>query len=170
MSKTPEIKVMPTQTVLEIAAEVPQWQVPKLLRQSLATIAEAVAESDNEKAGPPYAQFIGMDWDTVLNEGVLRQFIGLFRRRQKLQIGIPVARNQSSQGDVTCYSLEPGRCVVMTHLGPHHLVINTYREIFEWSRQHDAALQPRALEIYVSDPGETKPADLETLVAIPLLG
>lgn len=159
---------MPARIVLEIHAEVQQWKIPKLLQRSLATIANAVVESGNEKSGSPYAQFRDMDWETVLNEGVVRQLVGLLRRRQKIQIGIPVQHAVGVQHPVTCYELNLGECVIMTHRGPHHLVINTYREIYAWAKQREIKLQPRALESYVSDPAQTKAPDLETLVAIPL--
>lgn len=168
MSDIPELKQMPAQTVLEIEAEVLQWQVPKLLRTSFETLAGEVARTGNEKAGSPYAQFINMDWETVLNEGLLKQLAGLFRRRQLLCVGIPVLKNIPAKEPVSCHEVDLGQCAVMTHVGPHHLVINTYRALYEWAKERELKLQPRAMEIYVSDPGETKAAELETLVAIPL--
>ena len=99
-----------------------------------------------QAAGPPYVIYWNADMSAL-----------------EMDLGFPVAQALPRDGDVEPGEIPAGRWAVTVHVGPYPDLGKAYRALEEWTAAR--GLQTTvSCEIYLNDPDEVAPAELQTQV------
>lgn len=167
MTEPITVEELPAQPVFEVAAEPKMFQIPSALASGYAEAAAAIEGAGAERTGMPYARYIEVDWDT-LNNGALKQFIDIFFKRQKMQIGLKLAAPHKVDGTVFGTQIPAGRYVRTIHRGAYHKVGDTYSRIVAWASDQGIKLADNSIEHYIDDPTEMPKQEVRTEVFVPI--
>lgn len=87
----------------------------------------------------------------------------------KFDAAAPVAANDVAPGgDVKAGTTYAGKAVQFVHVGPYEKLGDTITKAYAWLAVQGLKPKDRLIEEYVSDPGNTPPEQLKTLVKIPV--
>jgi effector-binding domain-containing protein len=82
----------------------------------------------------------------------------------EMEAGVVVPDGTKGEGDIVAGELPEGKVVTTTHLGAYDKLPNTYQAIGEWLKTKGLISAGIGWEIYISDPGTTKPEEVKTEV------
>ncbi len=167
MTEQITIETLPAQPVFEVTAEPKLFQIPSVLASGFAEAAAAIEEAGAERTGMPYARYLEIDWGSLQN-GALKQFIDIFFKRQKMQIGLKLASSNGANGVAFGTEIPAGRYVKTIHQGPYHKVGETYSRIVAWASDQGVTLANNSIEHYVDDPTEVPKNEVRTEVFVPV--
>jgi effector-binding domain-containing protein len=83
-----------------------------------------------------------------------------------IEAGIVVPEGTKGDGDIVASSLPAGKTAFAVHVGPYEDLPKTYAAIVDWAKTKGLTTQPIAWEVYITDPGNTKPNELKTEVYV----
>ena len=85
-----------------------------------------------------------------------------------IEVCVPVGSPLSGGSDVYTRELEGGRVATTMHLGPYEEISAAYQTLTSWIAEngHEIAGPPR--EIYLNDPQQVAPAELQTRIEYPI--
>lgn len=165
-----DIKVVEREEVrtLEMQAQCNMFAMPKTFCRIYTTIADYMEKSGLECVDAPYANYLEVNWEAFdKNHPIVTFFKSLFRK-WKFVAGFPIAGEAKAQDDIAVGILPKAKYVETLHKGPYQQVGKTYKDMYEYIKENNLKIKNESLEIYKNDPKTTKPADLETIVLIPL--
>lgn len=156
LSKLTEIGIeeYPATEAMTITAVMSMEEIPAWFGQNLAR-SMAVQQSQNlQPQGMPFARYADYDEST-----------GKFT----VTAGIPVSAGGKSEDDVKLVRYNSFMALKGLHVGPYDELSLSYMALENYARENGIQLEGVAWEYYLSDPAtSTNPADLLTLIAMPL--
>jgi effector-binding domain-containing protein len=123
----------------------------RVLGEAYGAIAQYMAEIGEQCVGPPFAAYYNEDMQDL-----------------DLEIGCPVARELPGRGEVQAGEIPAGRFATCLHVGPYSEIEPAYNALSQWMGENDHKPTGVAYEMYLNDPQETPPEELQTLVMFPL--
>jgi effector-binding domain-containing protein len=146
-----ELKEQPTQPVLAIRTRAAVKDLPQVLGKAYGTVAQYLGELGECSAGPPFVAYYNEDMQDL-----------------DIEIGFPVARELPARGDIQPGEIPGGRAATCLHIGPYSSVAPAYEALSRYMEEN--GLQPTgvAYEVYLNDPDETPPEELQTRILFPL--
>ncbi len=141
----------PYQATLAVRTRTAVTDLPRVLGSTYSTIVNYLAELGEEPAGPPYAAYYNMDLQDL-----------------DVEIGIPVARELPGRDDIRASGIPGGQVATCCHVGPYQTIEPAYNALSQWIEAE--GLQPTgvAVEMYLNDPTQTPPEELQTQILFPL--
>ncbi|MFX1450114.1 MAG: GyrI-like domain-containing protein, partial [Promethearchaeota archaeon] len=85
-----------------------------------------------------------------------------------IEIGFPVSKKLSGKGDIKVNEIPGGKFATCLHKGPYDKIAPAYNALTEWIKNNGYETTGVAYEIYLNDPRETPPQELETQIMFPL--
>ncbi|MEM9317165.1 MAG: GyrI-like domain-containing protein [Pseudomonadota bacterium] len=162
------IEAVSAQPVLEVAGRVSAMKIPKLLGDAFPGIKDHVDQCGGTLAGPPFARYLDLDWESIRNDGPLAQLWQLFTAKFSVRAGFATAAPVPAGAGMEAGEFAPGRCVRGTHFGAYHKVGETYKRMARWAEENGVTLANESFERYVNDPTEVPKDQIETHVFVPL--
>jgi effector-binding domain-containing protein len=127
-------------------------EIGKTIGELLSRLGEFVERNGGGAAGPPYARYFRWSDDGV-----------------DVEIGIPVARPISGEGQVVAGELPGGEVARTLHLGPYDGLTDTYDALHEWITGQGREPAGAPWEVYVRSYSDvTNPSQLTTEVVWPV--
>lgn len=154
--------------VMEIEENVKVWQMPKTFAGDYEKINNYLVSNDAVCSGMPYARYVDMDWEKEVNRGLFANIVAMLFKRWHFFAGLPSSKLLQSSGEFHAQEIKPREYVRALHKGPYKDVGPTYKALYEWAISQGITLKNEALEFYLNDPAEVKPAEIETEIFIPL--
>lgn len=140
------------QPVLAIRRRVPPEGLQPALAECLPAVFAHCQGHQIALAGPPFTRYLEMSH-------------GHFT----IEVGMPVARVATSEGEIAARELPGGSVAVAIHSGPYQLLGDTHTAVEAWVRAQGLEPSGPAWESYLTDPGSTPdPADWRTEVCLPV--
>ncbi len=102
-------------------------------------------------AGAPFAAYYNMDMQDL-----------------DVELGFPVPKELPGKDEIKAGHLPGGKYAVVLHTGPYDQVGPAYEALAKWVAEKGYQATGVAYEVYLNDPGQTKPEDLQTQVMFPL--
>ena len=167
MSEEIRVEFREAQPVFETATETRLWKIPVALAKGFAKANGAIDAAGATRVDMPYARYLEIDWAT-LNGSALQQFLDFLFRKQKMMIGLRLAKGAGSSGEAFGTEIPAGRYVTTIHRGAYHKVGDTYGKIVEWAARHNVELQDNSIEHYIDDPTEVPKDQVRTEVFVPV--
>jgi effector-binding domain-containing protein len=122
-----------------------------VLGESYGAIAQYLQELGEQPAGPPFAVYYNEDMQDL-----------------DVGIGFPVARELPGRGPIQAGELPAGKVATCLYVGPYSGIGSAYTALSRWIEENNYQPTGVAYEVYLSDPDETPPAELQTQIVFPL--
>ena len=151
MSYKCKVKEQPTQATLAIRTRVSVQDLPQVLGKAYGAIAQYLGESGEQPAGPPFAAYYNMDMQAL-----------------DVEIGFPVSRKLSGKGDIQAGEIPGGKVATCLYTGPYSDIEPAYNALSQWMKENGYEATGIAYEMYLNDPGQTPPQELQTQIVFPL--
>jgi len=151
MSYKCEVKEQTTQPTLAIRTRVSVQDLPQTLGEAYGAIAQYLGELGEQPAGPPFAAYHNMDMQNL-----------------DVEIGIPVSKKLAGRDDIQASEIPSGKAATCLHVGPYAEIEPAYTALSEWMKDNGYKATGVAYEIYLNDPEETPPQELQTQIVFPL--
>lgn len=140
----------PTPT-LYVRVTTPVSKMSEHLGRAYGAIMDLLMQQGEQPAGAPFTLYHNMDMDAL-----------------DIEIGMPVSRPLTGQGEVKAGELPGGKWATCLHVGPYMEVGPAYDALTEWVKTEGYVPTGIAIEFYLNDPGETPESELQTEVVFPL--
>ncbi len=154
---------------VEIEEKVKVWQMPKTFGRDFEKINNYLVSNSAECSGMPYARYVDMDWEKEISRGLLANIVAVLFKRWHFFAGLPSSKMLESSGELQTQDIKSQKYARALHKGPYKDVGPTYKALYEWANAQGITLKNEAIEYYLNDPAEVKPAEIETEIFIPLV-
>jgi effector-binding domain-containing protein len=151
MSYQCEVKEQPPQPTLSIRTTTSVQALPQVLGQAYGAIAHYLGALGEQPAGAPFAAYYNMDMENL-----------------DVEIGIPVAKKLAGKDEIKAGELPGGKVATCLHVGPYSEVEPAYAALSEWIEANGYQPTGVAYEMYLNDPNQTPPQELQTQIVFPL--
>lgn len=151
MSYSCEIREQTAQATLAIRTRSAVERLPEVFGQSIGAIFAYLGELGEGPAGVPYAAYYNMDMQDL-----------------DIEIGLPVTRVLPGRGTIQPSQLPGGKAATYLHTGPYNELGAAYDALNQFILDQGLQATGVAYEIYLGDPSQTPPQELQTLILFPL--
>ncbi len=151
MSYKCELVVRPAQPVLSIRARGSVKDLPSILGKSYGAIGAYLGRLGQQPSGAPFVAYYNSDMQNL-----------------DLEIGFPVAKKLSGQGEIQPGEIPAGNAAGCLHVGPYDKVQAAYQALGEWMQAKGYEGTGVCYEIYLNDPQHTPPESLQTQILFPI--
>lgn len=152
MSDRCEIIEQAALPVLSIRTRTPAQDLPKVLGQSYGVIMTYLGELGEAPSGPPFTAYYNMDMQDL-----------------DVEVGFPVAWTIPSTDDVQAGEIPAGKYATCLYTGPYSEIgAGAYDPLSKFVEVSEFEATGVSYEMYLNDPTETDPRDLQTRVLFPL--
>lgn len=146
-----EIKEQASQPALAIRTRAAAQDLPEVLGRCYASLYAYLEQIGQPPAGPPYLGYYNMDMQNL-----------------DLDVGVPVAQELPGSGEIQPARLPSGTVATCLYTGPYKELGMAYDTLTRFIEDHHRQAAGPAYEIYLSDPANTPPEQLQTLILFPL--
>jgi len=143
-----ELQVQPT---LAVRTRTAVQHLPEAHERAFGAIMQRLGEQREQPAGPPYAAYFNMDMQDL-----------------DVELGFPVARELAGKGEVQPSKMPTGKAASCVHTGPYGEIESAYVALLQWMQQNGHQPSGVAYEVYLNDPEQTPPEQLQTRIIFPL--
>jgi effector-binding domain-containing protein len=147
MSYKCEVREQPAQPTLAVRTRTSVQELPQVMGQTYGIIAQYLGELGEQPAGPPFAIYHNDDMQDL-----------------DVEIGFPVARELPGEGDIQASEIPGGKRATCLYVGPYEEIEQPYNALGQWMGEHGYEASGVAYEMYLNDPGETPPEELQTQI------
>lgn len=151
MSFQCEIKDQPTQPVLSIRSQTSIQDLPQVLGRSFGDVGQYLGELHEQPAGPPFAAYFNMDMQNL-----------------DIEVGFPVAARLPGKGNIQASEIPAGKIAACLYTGPYSEIEPAYTALTQYVAESGHEVSGVAYEMYLNDPTQTPPQELQTLIMFPL--
>lgn len=146
-----ELRTVEERDTVVVRTTVSVEELPQALGDGYGEIMRYLGENGIEPAGAPFAMYHNMDMENL-----------------DVEMGLPVSVPVEGSGRVKPGKLPGGRAAVAVHVGPYDTLDRTYTKLGEYIQREGLETEPFMYEVYLSDPGEVAPEQLQTEVFFPV--
>jgi effector-binding domain-containing protein len=151
MSYECEVREQHAQPTLTVRTRAAVQDMPQVLGQAFGRIAQYLGELGEHPAGPPFVAYHNEDMDDL-----------------DLEIGFQVARELPGRDDVEPSEIPGGKAATCLHVGPYSDIKPAYEALWQFVADEGYEASGVAYEMYLNDPQETPPEELQTQISFPL--
>ena len=126
-------------------------ELPKVLGQSFAAVAQYLAEKGEQPAGPVFVAYYNMDMQNL-----------------DIEAGFPVARELEGRGAIRSSEIPGGDLASCVFTGPYSDMVPAYEALKTWVEGQGREPTGVSYEIYLNDPQTTPQQELQTRIIFPL--
>ncbi len=147
MSYKCELKEQAAQPTLSIRTRTPVQNLPQALGQAYGAIAQYLGELGEQPAGAPFTAYYNMDMQDL-----------------DIEIGFPVSKKLAGRGAIQSAEIPAGKYATCLYTGPYGEISPAYDALSQWVKDHGLEATGLAYEMYLNDPAQTPPQELQTQV------
>ena len=151
MSYQCELKEWSAQPTLAVRTRTAVQDLSRVMGETYGAIAQYLGELGEYPAGPPFAAYHNMDMQDL-----------------DVEIGFPVARELPGRGDIQAGEIAGGKAATCLYTGPYEDIGQPYEALSQWMEENGYEPTGVAYEMYLNDPQETPPEELQTQIVFPL--
>jgi effector-binding domain-containing protein len=151
MSYKCELKEQPAQPTLVVRTRTSVQEFSQVLGATYGAIAQYLGAQGEFPAGPPFVAYHNMDMSDL-----------------DVEIGFPVSREMPGQGDIQPGEIPGGQFAACLYTGPYEQIEEPYEALAQWIEENGHEPTGISYEMYLNDPQETPPEELQTQILFPL--
>jgi len=148
-----QIKHQEQQPTLIVRTRTPVSELPSTLGAAYGAVMGYMAQMGEQPTGAPFVAYHNMDMQDL-----------------DVEIGFVVARELPGRGDIQASEIPGGKVATCLYVGPYEEIEQPYNALGQWMGQHGYEASGVAYEMYLNDPGETPPEELQTQIVFLLKG
>ncbi|MGZ8695658.1 MAG: GyrI-like domain-containing protein [Gaiellaceae bacterium] len=138
------------QRLLVVRRDVPMEELKTAIPQGIEEVGGYLKEIGAGHSGPPVFTMSGPDGDGTA----------------RIAVGWPT--DAAPRPPIVEHELPATRALILKHTGPYELLSRSYRLLEEAIANNELGTTGDPREVYVGDPSEVTPAELETLIVWPV--
>ena len=146
-----EVRTVDARTTAVVRTTTTGAMLPQVLGEGYGEIMQYLERAGIEPAGPPFSLYHNMDMEHL-----------------DVELGFPVWQPPEAEGRIKASTLPGGRAAVAVHVGPYETLDETYRKLMGYVEREGLKTEPFMYEMYLNDPDEVPPEQLQTEVYFPL--
>lgn len=85
-----------------------------------------------------------------------------------VEIGFPVSKKLPGKDDIQAGEIPGGKAATCLYVGPYGEIEPAYNALLEWVKDNGYEASGVAYEMYLNDPQQSPPQELQTQVVFPL--
>jgi effector-binding domain-containing protein len=151
MSYQCEIVDRTAQPVLSVRARGAVKDLPAIMGRSYGTIGAYLGRMGRQPAGAPFVAYHNQDMQNL-----------------DLEIGFPVAKGLPGEGEIQPGEIPGGKAASCMHIGPYDKIAAAYEALEQWMQSKGRQGTGVCYEIYLNDPQQTPPGQLQTQILFPI--
>lgn len=151
MSYKCDLQEKSTQSTLAIRTRAAVQDLSQVLGEAYGTVAQYLGELGEYPAGPPFVIYYNEDMQDL-----------------DIEIGFPVARELPGRGDIQASELPGGKAATCLYTGPYDDIAEPYEALTQWMEENGHEPTGVCYEMYLNDPQETPPEELQTQIVFPV--
>ena len=151
MSYPCEIKEQAPQPALAIRTRTPVQDLPQVLGRCYGILYAYLEQLGEPPAGPPYLGYYNLDMQDL-----------------DLDVGVPVTKELPGSGEIQPAQLPGGTVATCLYTGAYPEMGVAYDTLTRFIEDNHRQVAGPVYEIYLSDPSNTPPEQLQTLILFPL--
>jgi effector-binding domain-containing protein len=140
------------QPVLSVRARGAVKDLPAIMGRSYGAIGAYLGRMGQMPAGAPFVAYHNQDMQNL-----------------DLEIGFPVAKHLPGQGEIQSGKMPAGKAASCLHIGPYDKIKPAYQALGQWMQSKGYQGTGVCYEIYLNDPQQTPPEQLQTQILFPIL-
>lgn len=149
---TPQLAQINPQAVVTVRRVCAQAEIGAAIQQAFGILGPKFGSGEIPMSGPPFARYLAFSAERV-----------------EMDIGAPVAKAVSSQGEIQASELPGGRAVTYLHIGPYESLHEAWRGVEAWIKAQCLSGNAAPWEVYLTDPtNEPDAAKYQTLIVWPV--
>jgi effector-binding domain-containing protein len=121
--------------------------LPELLGKVYGKIAQYLGSHGAQPIGPPYVGYFNMDMQDL-----------------DLEIGFLASQVIQGQGDIQSSEIPEGQYATCLYTGPYSDIGPAYTALTQWVETQGSQTTGVAYELYLNDPAQTAPEELQTQI------
>jgi effector-binding domain-containing protein len=125
--------------------------LPQKFGEAYGAIAQYLGELGEQPSGPPFAAYHNMDMQNL-----------------DVEIGFPVSKKLTDRGDIQAGEIPGGKMATCLYIGPYGEIEPAYDALSQWMKENGYEATGVAYEMYLNDPQQTPPQELQTQIVFPL--
>jgi effector-binding domain-containing protein len=141
----------PSQPTLSVRTRASVEVLPQVLGEVYESIVQYLGELGEQPAGPPFAGYFNMDMQNL-----------------DVEIGFPVLKKLPSKGEIQSGEIGGGKVATCIYTGPYNEMASAYEELTKFIQDNGQEASGVTYEMYLNDPTETSPQELQTQIFFPL--
>ena len=146
-----EVKEVAPQPTLGIRRTISIENISTMLGEAYGAVAQYLGELGEYPAGPPFAAYYNDDMENL-----------------DIEAGFPVARELEGRGEIEAGEMPGGKAATCMHIGPYDEIEAAYNALTEWIEDQGHEPTGISYEMYLNDPDEVPPEELQTQILFPL--
>ena len=147
MSFKCELVELAPQTALSIRMRTAAQDLPQVFGKGYGEIAQYLGELQAQPAGPPFAIYYNMDMQDL-----------------DVEFGFPISTSLTGRDNIHASETPSGKSASCLHIGPYSDVEPAYNALSQWIKDSGYEATGVAYEVYLNDPDQTPPEELETRI------
>ena len=151
MSYQCQVQERSVQPTLVLRARVTVQDLPQTLGQAYGAIAQYLGELGEQPAGSPFTAYHNMDMQNL-----------------DVEIGFPISKKLPGRGDIRASEIPGGEAATCLHVGPYSEIAPAYNALAQWMEENGYEPSGVAYEMYLNDPQQVPPQELQTQIVFPL--
>jgi len=151
MTHSCELLELQPQPTLIVRTRTAVQDLPQVLGQAYDAILQHLNDLGELPYGAPFVAYHNMDMENL-----------------DIEVGFPTGKPLPGKEAVRPGEIPGGSYAVTMHTGPYPGLASAYDALTTWVRANRYEATGVAYEIYLNDPEQTAPADLQTQILFPL--
>lgn len=139
------------QNTLSIRTTSSAQNLPEALGKNYGVIMQYLGQLNEEMSGPPFVIYYNMDMDNL-----------------DIDIGIPVSKKIPDKDEIKGCEIAAGKYGSCLYTGPYNEMSSAYTALSKYLANNGYEPTGIALEMYLNDPTEVSPDQLQTEILYPL--
>lgn len=168
MSQEVELVTKEAKSALVITESVGTFKLGKVMGPAYMEIQNYLNQNGIQIKEAPFTIYQVENWEETINMSGLKAIISLFIKKWNIEMGFEIPESMEGVGRIKPITLPRGQYLQTMHLGPYHKVGDSYKKIYQFSKENGYALGNCSYEYYLNDPRETPKDKLETKVIVPI--
>jgi effector-binding domain-containing protein len=139
------------QPILILRTRTKVEELPQFLGRAYGAVAGYLGAMGKAPAGPPFAGYHNMDMQNL-----------------DVEAGFPVSAGIAGQGEIQASEIPGGNHATCFYKGSYQEMAGAYEALTKFIQDKGYKGTGTTFEMYLNDPANTAPQDLETLIVFPL--
>ena len=139
------------QYTLSIRTTSSALNLPQVLGKNWGAIMQYLGQINEQMSGPPFVAYYNMDMANL-----------------DVEIGVPVAKKIPTKHEIEACEIPAGKYASGLYIGPYSEMKPAYETLAKFIQDKGYEATGIAYEIYLNDPAEVPPEELQTEILFPL--
>ncbi len=142
--------------------------MPKRMSYTFPKVLDYIRTKDQPCPNGCFALYDNLDWEEIINRGLLGNLIDVFTKKWSFQAGWQVTDKVESSEDMEFVEYPYKKAATCKHLGPYQKVGDSYKQLYNWLKAEGHTPEAISMEMYLNDPKKVGMDKAETQIYIPL--